>query len=274
MMNATTVLKCLSGVYTPDLSTDDIIEKRCYNGVQFPPWRFKYGRSGHILHGVFINYLIRYIMCTLQGVEFRDVRADYVCETLIPPDEYSSDEELDDLYPDYRRHQIIRDAYRSIDDNIRDNIKRVFYTSFCQQICFGETDYKQVMDDLKDSEIIDDDLLDKLIAYCKLKIEQHDTILCNPTIGDGKYIKADCNLIIGDTIIDIKTSTKKAVGNDIKDYYQLLIYAALCRKRDIDIKRITIFNPLFGYERSIDISDWNSQDLYDTMVQKVVLARH
>jgi len=131
-----------------------------------------------------------------------------------------------------------------------------------------------VMDNLKDNEMIDADFLDKLISYCKQKVERHDTILCNPTIGDGKYIKADCNLIVDDTIIDIKTSTNKNTGNKIEDYYQLLIYAALCRKLNMNIKRITIFNPLFGYEKSIDISAWNDEELYDTMIQKIVLARN
>lgn len=65
-------------------------------------------------------------------------------------------------------------------------------------------------------------------------------------------ICADCDIIIDDNLIDIKTFSMNKIIK--KDFVQLLIYASLYYiKKNICIKRLIIYNPLYNSEFVIEI---------------------
>lgn len=64
-----------------------------------------------------------------------------------------------------------------------------------------------------------------------------------------------CDLIIGRTIVEIKASLDQG-GVQIAWALQTLIYAALARKRGLDIREIAIYNPLKGFLWRAPIGEW------------------
>lgn len=82
-------------------------------------------------------------------------------------------------------------------------------------------------------------------------------------LGVGKYkLRGYIDLLYkndlyGNEIVDFKTSTTY-IGGKIEDFYQLFLYALISPKK---INRLTIYNTLKNYSRSVDITEWDSEKL-------------
>jgi hypothetical protein len=64
-----------------------------------------------------------------------------------------------------------------------------------------------------------------------------------------------CDLVIGHTLVEIKASMDQG-GVQIAWVLQALVYAALARKRGLDIREIAVYNPLKGFLWRAPISEW------------------
>lgn len=85
-------------------------------------------------------------------------------------------------------------------------------------------------------------------------------VICNFITPENSPVKGECDLIIDDELIDIKTS-KSNYGNRLTHFYQLFLYAALYKEyTGIKINKLSIMNVSNNTYYSIDISDWESEE--------------
>jgi hypothetical protein len=98
--------------------------------------------------------------------------------------------------------------------------------------------------------------------------------LLNPTFGKASQLVggADCDLVIGDTIIDIKTTKKLELTRNYFD--QLMGYYILYKIETIDgmlsnceIKRLGIYFSRYAYLHFIDVQDVIREDTFPTFVE-------
>lgn len=147
----------------------------------------------------------------------------------------------------------------TFDDINSINISDVFNVSICHFLVFNNYEYCKYLD-IKVGEY---DRFNTL-KYVQSKIQniKNDEILLNPvlnqTITNSKHIieiNAEADIILGNELIDIKCS-KYEIGDLIIDYIQLIVYAALYyNKSKIKCDKLTIFNPVIGYEKTIIIDN-------------------
>ena len=109
-----------------------------------------------------------------------------------------------------------------------------------------------------------------IISYIKNKTYNKTNILCNPTLGSMELmIRADGDLIVDDELIDFKTSIHD-IGNSNEEYIQLVIYALLYYiKAGIWIFKMTITNILLGYEKTINIENYDYKPLLQILSNRV-----
>ena len=192
--------------------------------------------------GIFIDYLIRYEICKRKMINFNDNRANNTLNTVI--------------YIDDEKFMLSEDIKKSY-DNMKENkasIKDIFNVSICHSFYFGDID---ILDYINYENIITDNLYNNIIKYIDMKIFNKDIVLSNPSLGNIDLgICADADLIIDDELIDIKTSRYNQIGNNNNDFIQLFIYASLYYKlTNKYINKLTIFNPLYLTEYSINIDN-------------------
>jgi len=187
--------------------------------------------------GIFYDYFIRYVICKKKKIEFNDNRANFIlnCENITIDNK--------DIY----------NSYNNMKQNKATN-QDILNVSISHSIFFGEV---SALEYINHNDIISKKEHKNINKWIDKKILNKDIILCNPTLGDTKLkISADADLIIEDELIDIKTSKYNKIGNNITDFIQLFVYASLYyNKKKIYINKITIFNPLYLMEYSIEINN-------------------
>lgn len=224
------------------------------------------------INGIYIDYLIRYLVCCELNKEFNDDRCDNFIngvQFVINADElplkikknissYSDDDE------DFVKNDYICCYLKDNIEQSYNNMKLfnatnndIFNVSLCHSFFFGEMTACKYFDYFID---VQPDNYEYLQQYIKQKINgNNENILCNPTLGNRELkISADADLIINKELIDIKCSKKK-IGDDINDFLQLLIYVCLYfYNTNIKCEKITIFNPIQHYEKYIDLTNWDN----------------
>lgn len=91
-------------------------------------------------------------------------------------------------------------------------------------------------------------------------------VLLNPVLGDPATCGADADLIAGEYLIDLKTSTKAATSS--RDLDQLLGYFLLARHRRLadssfpEIRKVGIYYARHGHLREFATAEWTSQPAF------------
>jgi hypothetical protein len=200
------------------------------------------------LTGCFIDYLLRRIISKILNLSFQDDRADYIINNI------NTDIDISASYK----------ICQNIQYNTNDIVKDIFITSLSHSLFFNEVPRQNIIDDLifiLDNENIKNNLIEPLVYLCKLLINDTKTIKLNPSFGVLKEplnhikIPADADLIIGDSLIDIKCTTNTS-NSKCKELLQLLGYSAILylQKDSIKINSIMILNILEGTIYKIDVS--------------------
>jgi hypothetical protein len=212
------------------------------------------------LFGIFIDYLIRYEICKKKNINFDDHRANatlgYENGTL----RYGGITICKDN-KEYTLNEDIGKSYGKMKEN-NATMKDIFNVSICHSFCFGEV---YALEYVNYKNIITNKLYENIIKYIDMKILNKDIVLCNPVLGDNTlHISADADIILGNELIDIKTSKYNQIGNNINDFIQLFVYASLYYKKyNKYINKLTIFNPLYLTEYTISINN----DITDNFLQ-------
>ena len=124
------------------------------------------------------------------------------------------------------------------DKIVRDGRRRLLY----KDIDMNELDhYRDMFNDIREQYVLP-------IASTK-KVKCHFPI----KLDNGVYGELD--LLAGSSVIDIKTSNSPTVQTEW--LLQVLCYAHMCRRNNIKINQVQIFNPLTGTVHYASIKDWN-----------------
>jgi hypothetical protein len=246
------------------------------------------------INGTFVDYLIRYQVCELLHREFHDERFERYVNGY--KGEHISSYGITLRFPTvnhvpqkYKHYIRERDSIREIDDSFYVEIKEImresygkmkFFTatpndvlnvSLSHMLFFGEGTAYNYFNHFQDNEIFV--TCEDLKGWVSRKLANNEggDVLCNPTLGVPELkLKGDADLIIGEELIDIKCHSFDT-GTNINDFTQLFIYVCLYFVRTGNrCNRITIFNPMLRYEKSIDLSRWNNfEPMIDLLRRRV-----
>jgi hypothetical protein len=134
-------------------------------------------------------------------------------------------------------------------------VKEIFITSLLHSECFGfaprQESFDAIWKHLEDSEKVKQHLIMPLERVCKLLAGSSSDILLNPAFGGTldivkTGIPSDADLVIQDTLIDIKCTKQK---NEISEFLQLFGYSAMSLlnpRYHRKINKIQILNILHG----------------------------
>jgi hypothetical protein len=236
------------------------------------------------INGIYIDYLIRYKICIELNKEFNDNRCNHFISGIHPSfnevdidklplkiksninDKESIDVINYDLY--FTLKEIVEQNYNNMKNFTATN-NDILNVSLCHSLFFGEVKVCEYFDYFIDNN----DNFDNLQNYIKSKINRKkENVFCNPTLGNRDLkIGADADIIIDKELIDIKCS-KYNIGDNIKDFTQLIIYICLYfHKTGIKCNKITIFNPILSYEKYIDLSNWNNFEKIITILKNRII---
>jgi hypothetical protein len=247
------------------------------------------------INGIYIDYFIRYKICSILKREFNDHRCNFIrtaCSILNmndinklpcylkqcidfdkylydedgrPVDEHSIQKELSQVLHD-KITEIIEKSYRNM-KNYTANYNDILNVSLCHSLFFGETQAYYYFNYFDKNYHYDDGNLQE---YFQAKMSNNeDKVLCNPTLGSMDLkLGADADLIIDKELLDIKCSSRK-IGENMNDFIQLFIYASLYYKQTgIKCKKLTILNPILNYEKYIELTNW---DEFDNILELLAL---
>jgi hypothetical protein len=243
------------------------------------------------VRGVFIDYLIRYMISCATKQAFRDSRCEQVLSGVYGTCNITNARLSARLSVKYagiwsgvgnlgagtmgshsqevywrcimRR---ISDSYSELqlfsDDDI--SMNAVLNVALCHFIAFGEDIAHDYFDALRHQNSIKFTNLQKYIVALLGDTEPRH-ILCNPTLGSLELqIGADADLIIGQHLIDVKCS-KHDRGENIVDFVQLFLYAALhYYNNKVKCTKLTILNPVLNVTHSISLENW---DNYEAIIE-------
>jgi hypothetical protein len=203
------------------------------------------------LTGIFLDYLIRRIVCEETTEMFYDSRASH---------EYLRHEYFNQ-YP-HNCYEIAIDTFKYKSGDI---LPDIFITSLSHSFCFGgipnQEKVNTILEMLKNSGHI---LIESIQILCNELINNNDrrNIQVNPCLGykvpllNNKNIPSDCDLIINDILYDIKCTCG---DKSIYEILQLLGYASLVNcnteRYRTKINTISILNLLQGQMVCYDISE-------------------
>jgi hypothetical protein len=150
-------------------------------------------------------------------------------------------------------------SYNKMRDTAKYKSKDILYDIFAVSLCHTESfgfcpkqdTFETFMNTLKTNNV--DDLVNPLTEMCKSIIQNKTNIILNPALGgplelSGISIPSDADLIIDDTVIDIKC-TKTSKSTDYYEILQLLGYSGLLllnKKYQQKINNMMILNILEG----------------------------
>jgi len=146
-----------------------------------------------------------------------------------------------------------------------DILEEILIVSLCHIQSFGQCPNQDKFDKLYKLVSNVDDQTGKL-EYCLYDIfnnlVKNNKILLNPALGEEKYkIPSDCDIVIGNTLIDIKCTKK---SHKIYEILQLLGYASLLKyntKYNLNIEEISIINFIDGKCTSYNIKNITDDNL-------------
>jgi hypothetical protein len=152
--------------------------------------------------------------------------------------------------------------------SINAELTDILNVSICHFISFNEHKYYDYINYNK--ILLTDTEYNDIIIYIKNKIYKKTNIICNPILGSKNLmISADGDLIIDNELIDFKTSVNY-IGDNNNDYIQLIIYSLLYYiQTGVYISNITICNILTGYEKTINIENYDYKPLINILLNRV-----
>lgn len=125
---------------------------------------------------------------------------------------------------------------------------------------------------IEDKKIIEIEQLFNIMPWQKFKTNKN--CILNPTFGIGSSLVngADADLIIDNTLIDIKTTRflkiKREDLNQIIGYHLLSIIGGIDSKKKIEIKNIGIYFARFGYLWKMPLTDYYELECYKTLADE------
>jgi len=212
------------------------------------------------LTGVYLDYLLRRIICELLNKDFYDSRSDHQENEFI----------INNLFIS------IKDCYKKAKDitiyKSQDILVEIFFTSLSHTYAFGgipnEDKLKNILEILQNTTNIIETFFIPLKTLCSNKIKNNTDIdiLLNPTLGYkipqiNASIPSDCDLVVNNTLYDIKCTKG---DNSIYEILQLLGYSSLLnniQKYNKHIDNIQIINLLHGFTTNYDISYITNEEM-------------
>jgi hypothetical protein len=215
--------------------------------------------------GIFLDYLIRRIICEKTNKIFFDSKAEHCCSY-----KYGDNLRIDTVELlfsekqfsiDYNYLKFAKDTKLYKSKNI---LSSIFITSlshiisFCRY--FNEDKSNDILNLIQNTPDIIELFYIPLDNLCLKLLNNKTDILLNPSLGhnipllENKRIPSDCDLVIDDILYDIKCTSGE---NLIYEILQLLGYASLLEcnpKFNKKIKNVSIINLLQGYIMNYDIS--------------------
>lgn len=206
----------------------------------------KYHQPGfYSQNGTFHDYLVRRLISEFLDIPFFDTRTQKVLDRAEKNTEYKIKVEKE-LYKDMAN--VYSKCENTEDYKSSDIIQDICKISFCHTFLFSENIPKKYLEHIKQYEYKN---FYKFIYENILKYIDKKIVCLNKDLTKNG-MPADCDLIIGDILIDIKVSSKPP---ELGDILQILSYSALYEGK---LKKCQIFNLLLGKIWSIDISDWST----------------
>jgi hypothetical protein len=210
------------------------------------------------LTGVYLDYLMRRIICELLNKDFYDIRSDHQDKKFIINNLSISIQNC------YKKAKDIT-IYKS-----HDILVEIFFTSLSHTYSFGgipnEDKLKNILEILQNSINIIETFFIPLKTLCSNIIKNNTDILLNPALGYtipqiNTSIPSDCDLVVNNTLFDIKCTKG---NNSIYEIFQLLGYSSLLnnnQKYNKHIDNIQIINLLQGFTTNYDISYITNEEM-------------
>jgi hypothetical protein len=141
-------------------------------------------------------------------------------------------------------------------------VKEIFIVSLIHSECFGfapqQESFDAIWDHLEDTEKINQMLIIPLKRISNLLVGNTSDILLNPAFGGildivKTGIASDADLVIGDTLIDIKCTK---ITHEINEFLQLFGYSSMCLlnpQYHRKINKLQILNILHGTIKTYSI---------------------
>ena len=199
--------------------------------------------------GAFVDYLIRHMICSEKNISCRDERGE--------------------------KCPVVSSSYEifTTNKNSREILGHIWNTSLAHGTAFGELNIK-----LLDKEPpIESKMIDSIESYIDKKLQGVSTVVVRPSFSNEKLgVIGYGDLIVGRVsqpenlasmdekhvkdrdleLIDFKVSEKDRFRT-VNSFKKLFIYASLHYKNTkAKVNKLTIYNPLLGIEKSIDITNW------------------
>lgn len=236
------------------------------------------------LAGSFIDYLIRRIICEQRGIAFIDDRANrqsmqelgFTYNIFDDNMDYISDDEESEITIYERLPLSLNESYKiakQIDEyETEDILPEIFITSLSQTLAFADDIdiikvkemYNIIAQNTRENNKL---IIQNLQELCLQLTDGKKEILLNPAVGgnmpliNNKSIPSDCDIVIDDTLYDIKCTIR---SNPVYEILQLLGYSSIFKcnpKYDKKINKIGIINLLQGKLTEYDISDITTENM-------------
>jgi hypothetical protein len=219
--------------------------------------------------GIFIDYLMRRILCEMVNREFSDSRAKHNCDYNI----YKMYIEHDDEFIFDRLNIYIKDCLLRVTDKkykTKNILIDILIVSLSHKMAFSENINQKHINDLimliKNTHDILNIFYNPLHELCVFILKDNKCLMLNPDLSGrikiiNKILPADCDLVINDNLYDFKCTSR---NNTIYDILQLLGYAALLRcvpEFNKKINSVFILNLLQGFMIKYDISNVSEQQM-------------
>jgi hypothetical protein len=211
------------------------------------------------LTGVYLDYLLRRIICELINKNFNDSRSDHQDIELMINNLSISIKEC------YKKAKDIT-LYKS-----QDILVEIFITSLSHTYAFGgipnEDKLKTILEILQNTTNFIEIFFIPLKILCSNIIKNNTDILLNPALGGYEIpqinasIPSDCDLVVNNTLFDIKCTKG---DNSIYEIFQLLGYSSLLnnnQRYNKHIDNIQIINLLQGFTTNYDISYITNEEM-------------
>ena len=239
------------------------------------------------LSGVFIDYLIRRLLCEYMEKTFKDDRTDYVLTTHTEKTKIrirkNKEDELDSLdiiencddlesivyrEPSHDLPIKLLESYKKVRKTSKyksvDIIPEIFVVSLSHTIFFREYTetikdkafelFKTIKTNFLSSHIIE--LRDLILNYVGEKVSLNPNLSLND-------IDADADIISDNTLIEIKTT--KYFRHEY-NLLQALGYTALAKFRSMQMDKILIINPLLNRVDCLNTKDWTNDNCYSYLI--------
>ena len=174
-------------------------------------------------------------------------------------------------YEDFNFNKCQYDCYDKVKNTLKYNtfdiLEEILIISLCHIQSFGQCPTQYKFDEIY--KLVGEvdvqsggNMWHMLYKVFENLVKNNKNILLNPMLGEEKYkIPADCDIVISNTLIDIKCTKK---SHKVYEILQLLGYASLLKhnkKYNLNIEEISIINFIDGTCTSYNIKNITDDNL-------------